>query len=217
MDRVYIVTEGSYSDYHIVAVFSTEEQAKAFCAESKGAEFAEYPVDDARWNPGLGEYEFAFDLDGNIKAEEHKAQLLNDSGQRLELEQSDNGYLTLEKRHVYNGSDEPRVYITAFSASREKAVKIASEKYTRVRAHLDEAMEVTKRTPVDKLPERWWSSGSRTTGMEAEYDREEHNFNIPYLVAKVLAGVEHLGSDPKKDCWYDSAVRCILQNAGVKV
>ena len=36
MPEVYIVTEGSYSDYHIVAAFSTKALAKAFCAASHG-------------------------------------------------------------------------------------------------------------------------------------------------------------------------------------
>ena len=31
-DKVYIVTQGSYSDYHIVSVFADKEQAYTFCA-----------------------------------------------------------------------------------------------------------------------------------------------------------------------------------------
>lgn len=30
--KIYIVTEGSYSDYHIEAVFTDREQAKLYCA-----------------------------------------------------------------------------------------------------------------------------------------------------------------------------------------
>lgn len=37
MDKVWIVTEGSYSDYHIVAVFSSEEKAKEY-VETYGEE-----------------------------------------------------------------------------------------------------------------------------------------------------------------------------------
>ena len=36
MPKVYIVTEGSYSDYRIVAAFSTKALAVAFCAASHG-------------------------------------------------------------------------------------------------------------------------------------------------------------------------------------
>jgi hypothetical protein len=32
VNKVYVVTSGSYSDYHIVAVFSTREQAEEFAA-----------------------------------------------------------------------------------------------------------------------------------------------------------------------------------------
>ena len=34
--KVHIVTEGSNSDYHMVAAFSTTALAKAFCAASHG-------------------------------------------------------------------------------------------------------------------------------------------------------------------------------------
>ena len=30
--KVYIVTEGEYSDYHIVGVFATREAAEKYCA-----------------------------------------------------------------------------------------------------------------------------------------------------------------------------------------
>ena len=29
--KVYVVTQGYYSDYHICGIYATEEQAKAFC------------------------------------------------------------------------------------------------------------------------------------------------------------------------------------------
>lgn len=33
---VYVITEGYYSDYHIKAVFTDEEQAKLYCAAHEG-------------------------------------------------------------------------------------------------------------------------------------------------------------------------------------
>lgn len=36
--KVYIVTEGSYSDYHICAVFLSEEEAKIYCAAMHDAD-----------------------------------------------------------------------------------------------------------------------------------------------------------------------------------
>lgn len=46
-DKVYIVTSGDYSDYHIDAVFSTIEKAKEY-VDAHGSDYRveEYPVDD---------------------------------------------------------------------------------------------------------------------------------------------------------------------------
>ena len=46
MNKVYIVTEGSYSDYHIVAVFSDEKKAKLYSLTLDDAGVEEYDVDD---------------------------------------------------------------------------------------------------------------------------------------------------------------------------
>lgn len=47
MEKVYIVTSGDYSDYHIDAVFSTIEKAKEY-VDAHGSDYRveEYPVDD---------------------------------------------------------------------------------------------------------------------------------------------------------------------------
>lgn len=46
MKKVYIVTDGDYSDYHIVAVFSTEEKAKEYIQTTgKGDDYVEFEVD----------------------------------------------------------------------------------------------------------------------------------------------------------------------------
>lgn len=48
--KVYIVTEGSYSDYHIEQVFSTKEQAAKYIIANRGRydcyDIEEYEVDD---------------------------------------------------------------------------------------------------------------------------------------------------------------------------
>ena len=48
MEKVYIVTSGDYSDYHIAAVFSTREKAEEY-VDAHGSDYRveEYPVDDA--------------------------------------------------------------------------------------------------------------------------------------------------------------------------
>lgn len=48
--KIFIVTDGTYSDYHIVAVFSTKEKAEAYCA-LHGYDFVEeYEIDAVKVN-----------------------------------------------------------------------------------------------------------------------------------------------------------------------
>lgn len=61
--KVYVVTDGEYSDYHIEAVFTDREQALIYCA-THGFEFEEYEADQVklettktvkeRWNARFG-------------------------------------------------------------------------------------------------------------------------------------------------------------------
>ena len=54
--KVYIVTSGSYSDYHIDEVFTDREQAYLYCAARNTAESGYYEVEE------YGEGEFARSL-----------------------------------------------------------------------------------------------------------------------------------------------------------
>lgn len=47
-DMCYIITEGEYSDYHIVTIFKTEEKAKLYQKCHPGTEIEEYYFDDDR-------------------------------------------------------------------------------------------------------------------------------------------------------------------------
>ncbi len=73
MDKVFVITEGSYSDYSILAVFSTREKAEnAHKVISKRVsdinEIEEYPLDDF---PSVGKrWEVDIDMTtGNIISE----------------------------------------------------------------------------------------------------------------------------------------------------
>lgn len=46
--KVYIVTEGSYSDYHIEAVFTDKGQAELYCAVHEDTKIEEYEADEYR-------------------------------------------------------------------------------------------------------------------------------------------------------------------------
>lgn len=52
--KVYIVTQGSYSDYHIEAVFTDEKQAKYYCATHSydygECEIEEYDTDERQFS-----------------------------------------------------------------------------------------------------------------------------------------------------------------------
>lgn len=51
MHKVYIVTEGDYSDYHIEACFTTKEKAKEYVKNSKKVENSEwYRPDIEEWD-----------------------------------------------------------------------------------------------------------------------------------------------------------------------
>ena len=54
---IYIVTQGSYSDYHIQAVFTDEALADAYVADSIAADPGSYD------KPGVEEYETDLDAD----------------------------------------------------------------------------------------------------------------------------------------------------------
>ena len=72
MSKVYIVTSGEYSDYHIDAVFTEREKAEQYCAvNNKCGEYSdfhnieEYDVDKA--NDSKTEVVYAFHVDPTRK------------------------------------------------------------------------------------------------------------------------------------------------------
>jgi hypothetical protein len=79
MTNIYIVTNGSYSDYHIEAVFSTKEAAEAWLAEaqessgfySDGPQIEEWPLDERAGEILRTGYRCGIRLDtGELYAEE---------------------------------------------------------------------------------------------------------------------------------------------------
>ena len=72
MSKVYIVTSGEYSDYHIDAVFTTREKAEQFCAVHNTCErysnfynIEEYDVDESDCTKA--EVVYAFHVDPSLK------------------------------------------------------------------------------------------------------------------------------------------------------
>jgi hypothetical protein len=72
--KIYIVTSGSYSDYHIDAVFTDEEQAKLYCAvhdndyDTPGIE--EWEADEVKLETSLevaDKWVAKFDFEGHLE------------------------------------------------------------------------------------------------------------------------------------------------------
>ena len=123
MSTVWLVESGEYSDYHIAAIFSTEDQANEFAAHyDSDASVREYPLDT--WTPAQTRYQFTFDLQGNITSSHEKA---------FPESAPDDDYVTVH-RHTHG-----EISVSVNRGPRDHAVKIASEYYARVRARLDEA------------------------------------------------------------------------------
>lgn len=111
--RIYVVTKGEYSDYHIVAVATNLETAvklaKRFTDRSDEARVEEYeeasPVELPMWHVG-------FDADGHVT--------------RCDAADWSNSYAYTNLNKCVSFFD--RVYVHVEAGSEEKAIKIAAEK-----------------------------------------------------------------------------------------
>ena len=123
MTKVYLLTQGSYSDYHIVAAYSTKERADAGLAK--------YTRDSSEYTMAkLEEYE----LDSYIPITDYWiSAILKD------------GTVSGAKRDVLYPSDTPRrkaganfyqsgVEFYIPTDDKERAIKIALEKWTQIQA-----------------------------------------------------------------------------------
>jgi len=125
MKKVFVVSEGCYSDYHICAIFDDEELAKKYCEVHKARhsdyECEEWPVND--WDTeeiARTHYQcWLFIVTGEIKTE-----MATDAFERPELRLIE--YPTCPSKGY---SSNPVVYGNSF-VSKEHARKIASDRRT---------------------------------------------------------------------------------------
>ncbi len=123
MSTVWLVEQGEYSDYHVAGIFSTEMQAREFASHYKSdAGVREYELNI--WTEEQAQFIFTFDLQGNITATSEVA--FTDPAPPEDEAQSG----------CVNSGE---ILISVNRGPRERAVKIASEYYARIRACLDEA------------------------------------------------------------------------------
>lgn len=115
--KVYIVTAGSYSDYHIESVFSTLEMAE---------EFSDTIGDDCQ----IEEY----NIDEPIKREV-SIWCISMNFDTQVVERADNAFYSTKDMVVYNRFRDKIIDFFIESDSREKAVKIAHERLGMVKAN----------------------------------------------------------------------------------
>jgi hypothetical protein len=178
MEKVWIVEEGEYSDYQVLAIFATELAAAEFVDHRKTASYRAWPLNT--WLPEQARYSFWFDLSGNIVAEQETAYTES-----------------VDEAPVWEYRQGPdQIHIAVCKGPHERAVKVASERYARIRAHLDKADEMARKSTLSKEP-------SYMKG---------HYLSQATEVARVLAGLAEPPTPPlsKSDEW----VLQILQEGG---
>ena len=118
MKKVYVVTRGCYSDYRIERVFSTKELAEEFCDHDADCDIEEY------------------ELDGEMPPREEKVWSI-----RLKLDSKEVMCIVIRKDkerdyvHMDVTSDRDATKYIEFcikSDSRQRAIKVASERYGEV-------------------------------------------------------------------------------------
>lgn len=112
--KIYVITRGEYSDYHICGVAtdkdSAEEKRKAYSYHNDEAEIEEYDTEDEmpEYMPG---YWCSIGKDGTIIAEGPRNTINED----------------LDVRKDWNGN----IYTIVQADSAERAVKVAAERFAK--------------------------------------------------------------------------------------
>ena len=122
MKKIYIVTEGEWSDYHICAPFSKEKDAILFTKKFKNKHTAfnieEWIVD----NENFKKYDIYF-----IRMKK------NGDVDECELENRDYNYrCTMEKRISFDVSGN--MFVSVFAKNEKHAIKIVNEKRIQILA-----------------------------------------------------------------------------------
>lgn len=185
--RVYVVTEGKYAAYRIVAIFSERTFAEKFIAEGGGDKFEEWILNDTDWQSGQGLYDFAFNLGGDIVKETLEARLSPTAEERQYGCHWDRPNVPTARAD----EDDQLVRIEVQCENRERAVEIASERYNRIRTHLDHALHLAFDTPYPKICDR-------------------HTRNDAIQIAEILAGLREPPIGPEYTSGHAADIRMAL-------
>jgi hypothetical protein len=121
MTSIYVLTEGSYSDYHIVGVYSTKELAQESQSLYKDSQIEEYDLDNIPEHPpGMKAWFVRID-DGK----------LDDTY----THQVSPFYETIPREFEYeHPSGETSYFVYCWAVDKDHAEKIALDKYYQHRA-----------------------------------------------------------------------------------
>lgn len=135
--KIYIVTEGEYSDYHICAVFSTREKAEEY-VQSHGTDY------------GIEEYDLDEDVERGVKLWYVAIAIKNNEI----IETCPTEYRVEEMtdtcRIKVNWHGEPIMYFYVQSETMDRAIKIASERFAAVKSNEYIWLRLTRPCSVDK-------------------------------------------------------------------
>jgi len=120
--KIYVVTEGSYSDYHIVGVSDDMETARKI-AEYRGAEVETYDTNDFTDDRLLWVYTWRTWYDDYGEKQERES---------LECRMPDE--VDREVNKIYQSGDKSRYKVVVKAKDRDHALKIARDMVAQYRA-----------------------------------------------------------------------------------
>ena len=121
--RIYVVTNGDYSDYHVCCICSTKEKAeRAKLLYKASNKYYEVILDDFKNIPeGLLPFKVIMDKEGNSETEEVSISCFG------------NG----DVFKYYDETNTPKIGFNVFAKDEKHAVKIANEKRIQLIANND--------------------------------------------------------------------------------
>lgn len=113
MTKIFAVSTGHYSDYSVLAIFSTEEKARTFMSRFDGGEFnevEEYELDPAEVDTNLKSFFVRMNRDGDV------------------MEARINGFVWMAFHAANGGFDiNGNLIVYCFAEDEKHAAKIANE------------------------------------------------------------------------------------------
>lgn len=128
MDKVWVVTKGEYSDYHIVRIFSNQEQAEKYAATfsrtsyGEAARVEEYPLDGSFDRQSIYWHVIYWHSGWNGKTGRSAKR-----EEELPEKETLNEVVDLQKKHNWN---TPHLGVWVQADSEDKAYKIGSDLVT---------------------------------------------------------------------------------------